>query len=282
MMAERRRALDAVGVPMVTTPGDLATGLTALVLDAQARAVVDAPATEPTRTLGCNLDEDEGKTLLGTYGLPTPQRRVAADRDAARAALAELCGQGGAAVVKVLDAAVLHKSDVGGVHVGVRDPEALDRALDAIDAIPAAHGAADGPVARRYLLEEMADQGTELIVGAVRDPVFGPTVLLGLGGVVAELAGEPILRLAPLSAARAEEMVGQVPAAVLDGFRGAPPVDRAALAAVLRAVGDLICDHTDVVEVDLNPVRVTARGPVVLDAVVLVAHREENDVQRND
>jgi acetyltransferase len=180
-------------------------------------------------------------------------------------------------VVKVLAADVLHKSEVGGVHVGVGDPAALDRALDAIDAIPAPVGSAP----RRYLLEEMAAPGTELIVGAVRDAVFGPVVLLGLGGVMAELGGEPVLRLAPLSAARAEEMVEQLPAPVLDGFRGAPPVDRPALAALLRAVGALICDHGDVAEVDLNPVRLTAHGPVALDALVVAAPREENDAHHD-
>lgn len=276
-MAERRRSLEAVGVPMLSTPGDLATGLAAVVADARARAVVDAPAVPPTRTVGRTLDEHEGKVLVESYGIATPARRVAADRAVAHAALAELCADGRPSVVKVLAADVLHKSEVGGVHVGVEGPAALDRALDAIDAIPGPAGS----VPRRYLLEEMAAPGTELIVGAVRDAVFGPVVLLGLGGVMAELGGAPVLRLAPLSPARAEEMVEQLPAPVLDGFRGAPPVDRPALAALLRAVGALICDHGDVIEVDLNPVRLTADGPVVLDALVVAAPREENDAHHD-
>ncbi len=131
-----------------------------------------------------------------------------------------------------------------------------------------------------YLLEEMAPEGAELIVGALRDPVFGPVVLLGLGGVAAELAGEPVLRLAPLSPARALEMVGRLPEQVLAGFRGAPPVDQPALAAVRRAVGELISDHADVTEVDLNPVRCTSTGPAVLDALVVAGPREEKDVSR--
>src|SRR5690606_27126740 len=120
---------------------------------------------------------------------------------------------------------------------------------------------------------------TELLVGALRDPVHGPVVLLAPGGVAAELAADPVLRLAPLSAERAAEMARALPAAVLAGSRGAPPVDPDALAGVLRAVGDLVCDHADLAEVDLNPVRWTRDGPVVLDAVVL-AEEGEHDGER--
>lgn len=296
-LADRRRALAALGVPLLTSPGALATGLAAVVADARARAVRDtvagaaagggdvpAQSAGPARSIGRTLDEDEAKTLLAGYGLRTPRRAVADDRAAAHAAFDAL---GGPAVVKVLDARVLHKSDVGGVHVGVRDHASLDRALDAIDAIVvegAGPGVGAGPGAGpgagerpRYLLEELAPAGVELIVGAVRDAVFGPVVLLGLGGVGAELAGPPVLRLAPLSPERALEMVEALPAAVLGGFRGAPAVDRPALAAVLRAVGTLVSEHDDVAEVDCNPVRLTADGPLVLDALVMASRQEERD-----
>lgn len=277
VVERHRERLAEIGVPLYSGPGDLATGLAALVSDAAARAVVDAPPVTATRTLGRALDEDEAKALFEAHGLRTMRRRAAADRAAAHDALDELGGPDLPVVVKVLDAAVLHKSDVGGVHVGVRGHAALDAALDAIDAI-------DGASRRRYLVEEQAPGGTELIVGGVRDAVFGPVVLLGLGGVGVELAGpgaEPALRLAPLSAERAAEMVDTLPDAVLGGFRGSPPVDRAALAAILLAVSDVLTAHHDVTEIDLNPVRVTARGPVVLDAVVIRNPEEENHGQHN-
>jgi len=264
-LAARRAALDAAGIPLLSGPGDLATGLAAVATDARVRAVADAPPMTPTRSVGGTLDEHAAKTLLEAYGARSPVRYVASDRAQARAAFADLVSDGGRAVVKVLDADVLHKSDVGGVHVGVRDVAGLERALDAIDAIP---GAGEG-TARRYLLEEQAAPGFEVIVGGVRDAAFGPVVLLGLGGVTAELAGEPVLRLAPLSVARSEEMVRALPTAVLAGFRGFPPVDVAALAGVLRAVGQVVGEHGDITELDLNPVRLTADGPVVLDAVVV-------------
>ncbi|GAB3170933.1 acetate--CoA ligase family protein [Myceligenerans halotolerans] len=276
VVERHRERLAEIGVPLYSGPGDLAAGLAALVSDAAARAVADAPPATATRTLGRAPDEDEAKTLFEARGLRTMGRRAVADRAAAHAALDELGGPDRPVVVKVLDAALLHKSDVGGVHVGVRSHADLDIALDAIDGIDAATAAR-----RRYLVEEQAPPGTELIVGGIRDAVFGPVVLLGLGGVGVELAGgpgaEPVLRLAPLSAERAAEMVDALPAAVLDGFRGAPPVDRASLAAILRAVSDALTTHHDITEIDLNPVRVTARGPVVLDAVVVVGPPPEEN-----
>ncbi|WP_277207589.1 acetate--CoA ligase family protein [Isoptericola croceus] len=281
-VVERHRVrLDEIGVPLYSSPGDLAVGLAALVSDAAARALPDAPPVTATRSVGRDLDEDEAKALFETHGLRTMRRRAAADRAAAHEALDELGGLDRPVVVKVLDAAVLHKSDVGGVHVGVRSHAELDAALDAIDAIDSI----DGTSGRRYLVEEQAPSGTELIVGGIRDEVFGPVVLLGLGGVGVELAGgpgsEPVLRLAPLSAERAAEMVDALPDAVLDGFRGASPVDRAALAATLLAVSDVLTQHHDITEIDLNPVRVTARGPVVLDAVVVRNPGEEDHGQHD-
>lgn len=268
-MSHRRTELAEVDVPMFTSPGELAAGLAAVVADAQGRAIKDAEPHEPMKDLGEPVDEHAAKQLLARYGVTTPRNIVAADHDAARAALEQL---GAPVVVKVLDASITHKSDVGGVHVGVRDEAELEAALDAIDAIPGAGG-------RRYLVEEMVSAGTELIVGATRDEVFGPAVLLGLGGVAAELGGAPVLRLAPLSAARATEMVDQLPKRVLDGFRGAPAIDRGALADLLCAVGRLVSEHRDILEIDVNPVRVTHRGPVALDALVVTAAREEHDVQ---
>lgn len=282
-VARHRVRLAEIGVPLYSGPGDLAIGLAALVSDAAARAVPDAPPVNATRTIGRDLDEDEAKSLFEAHGLRTMRRRAVADRPAAHDALDELGGPDDPVVVKVLDAAVLHKSDVGGVHVGVRSHAELDAALDAIDRIEAIDKI-DGTSGRRYLVEEQAPTGTELIVGGVRDAVFGPVVLLGLGGVTVELGGpgsEPVLRLAPLSAERAAEMVDALPQAVLDGFRGAHPVDRGALAATLLAVSDVLTAHHDITEIDLNPVRVTARGPVVLDAVVVRTPEEENHGQHN-
>src|SRR5690606_31758001 len=141
-ITERRAALEAAGVPMFSSPGGLVAGLCAVVADARGRTVTDAEPLAPSRRLGRELDEHEAKSLLESYGVAVPRRLVAADREAARAALE---GTSGPLVVKVLDARIAHKSELGGVHVGVRDLESLEAALAAIDAIPG------GP--RPYLLE---------------------------------------------------------------------------------------------------------------------------------
>ena len=255
----QRQALRKLGVPALGGPTALTVAVTALVEDARARARrstatprarvgVAVPARDP--------DEHEAKTLLGELGIATPPRRACADRVAAHRALAELPGP---VAVKLLDATVTHKSDVGGVHLGIRDAAGLDAALDALEAIGAS----------RFLVESMAPAGVDLIVGASRDPVFGPVVLVGLGGVVAEALADVAVAPAPLSvheaAALPDELTGR---ALLDGFRGGPVADRAALGAVLAALGDLIADRPQIEDVEINPLRVTADGLLALDAVL--------------
>ncbi|MGY1812579.1 acetate--CoA ligase family protein [Blastococcus sp. SYSU D00820] len=264
----QRAALRELGVPSVTSPAALTAAVGALVDDARAQARAGRPrpaAPAPGARIGADLDEDEAKTLLAGLGVPTPPRRACADRAAAQAALAELPGP---VAVKLLDAAVTHKSDVGGVHLGVRDAAGLDAALDALEAAGA----------RRFLVESMAPPGVDLIAGASRDPVFGPTVLVGLGGVVAEALADVAVAPAPIGPAEAGELADALAGrALLDGFRGGPVADRAALGQVLAALGDLLAAHPEIEAVEVNPLRVTAGGLLALDAVLTLSapSREE-------
>ncbi len=167
-------------------------------------------------------------------------------------------------VVKVLDPAITHKTEVGGVHVGVGAGPALEAALDAIDRLAA-------PAPARYLVEELLPPGLDLIAGGVRDPSFGPAVLVGLGGVVAEALGDTAMRLAPLSAGDGHEMLDELLGRkLLDGFRGGPRVDRDALVAVLASIGELLAAHPEIAELDINPLRATAGGLVAADALIVV------------
>ncbi|MCX7523292.1 acetate--CoA ligase family protein [Microbacterium sp. STN6] len=268
----RRAALSAMGIPLFDSPDALARGAAAVVDDARARlrlryAVAEHDVWQHGRPLGHVLDENESKQLFEAEGLTLPARRVAADHTAAERALAEL---GGPVVVKVLDAAITHKSDVGGVHVGVRTAAELAQALETIDRIPGAPGA------RRYLIEAQAERGVELIVGATRDAAFGPVVLLGVGGVDVELGGEPILTVAPFGREQALDAIDRLPQSIRAGHRGGVAVDRDALARVLVAVGDVMARHDDIQEIDLNPVRLTSAGPTVLDALVVTAPQENH------
>lgn len=184
-----------------------------------------------------------------------PRRACGSDAEA-HAALDEL---GGPVAVKLLDAAVLHKTEIGGVRLGVRSHEGLDEALAGLRSAGA----------DRFLVEAMAPAGVDLILGARRDPVFGPVVLLGLGGTVAEALADVSLRVAPLSPAEAATMPDDLAGrALLEGFRGSPALDRSELAALLSALGTLLLDHPHLGDVEINPLRVTADGLVALDAVV--------------
>lgn len=258
-VAPQHQALRKLGVPALGGPAALTVAVAALVADARARgrrteppASGTVPVTVPQR----DLDEDEAKTLLGELGIATPPRRACANRAQAHRALAELPGP---LAVKLLDAAVTHKSDVGGVHLGVRDTTALDAALDALERTGAT----------RFLVESMVPGGVDLIVGASRDPVFGPIVLVGLGGVVAEALADVAIAPAPVSAHDAAALVDELGGrALLDGFRGGPVADRAALGRALAALGDLLVTHPEIEDVEVNPLRVTADGLLALDAVL--------------
>jgi acyl-CoA synthetase (NDP forming) len=254
-----RRALLDHGVPVAADPAGVAAMVGALVADARARH--RTPSARPSRPYPDPgpgpWDEDQAKTLLVRLGVATMPRRACAGRAEAHAAFAELPGP---VAVKLLDAAVLHKTEIGGVHLGIGTAGELDAALDALEAAGA----------RRFLVESMAGAGVDLVVGARRDPVFGPVVLCGLGGTAAEALADVALRLAPLSPAEAAAMPAELAGRqLLDGWRGGPVLDPAALAEVLVALGDLLHAHPHIAELEINPLRLTARGLVALDAVVV-------------
>ena len=259
----QRAALRDLGVPVLASPRALTTAVIALLHDAvaQGRAYPAAGLTPPPAGLQADLtagplDEDQAKSVLGALGIATPPRRVCTTRRQAHAALAELPGP---VAVKLLDAAIVHKSDVGGVFLGVRDSAELDQALDGLEA--AGHD--------RFLVESMAPPGVDLLAGASRDPVFGPVVALGLGGVVAEALADVAVALAPLTASEAAELPAELAGrALLDGFRGGPVADRAALGDVLARLGGLLASCPDVVDIEINPLRVTGDGLIALDAVL--------------
>ena len=207
------------------------------------------------------LDEDAAKTFLAGLGIRTPDRVACDNRAEAHHALRRL---GGPVAVKVLDAAILHKTEIGGVHLRVRTAEELDAALDAIG------------TDRRYLVEAMAPAGVDLVLGVRRDPVFGPVVLAGLGGTAAEALADVAIRLAPLSVTEAATMPDELAArALLDGWRGGPVLDRAEFGRVVAALAAALAVSPETAEIEINPLRLTADGLIALDAVIVPT--EEND-----
>jgi acyl-CoA synthetase (NDP forming) len=267
-----RQELTAAGIAVARDPSGVAAAVGALVADARAqhRLAVAPPdsgadgRTVPTIGTG-PFDEYTAKDVLGALGIATMPRRACRDRAAAHAALTEL---GGPVAVKLLDPAVLHKTEIGGVQLNIRSHGELDAALDALEAASA----------RRFLIEVMAPSGVDLVAGARRDPVFGPGGVAGLGGITAEAIADVAVRLAPLSAAEAALMPGELAArALLDGWRGGPVLDPAEFGRALAGLGDLLAVSPHVDEIEINPLRLTAGGLVALDAVIIT--REVTDAQ---
>jgi len=191
--------------------------------------------------------------VLDSLGIRTPARVACDTAEQAYAALERL---GGPVAVKILDAAILHKTEIGGVHLGIRTRAELTEALEQLGN-------------RRVLVEAMAPAGVDLIVGARRDPVFGPVVLVGLGGTTAEALADVAVRAAPLTMAEAasmpDELLGR---ALLDGWRNGPVLDRSELARVVRALGAVLLKAPNIDEIEINPLRLTRDGLVALDAVI--------------
>jgi acetyl coenzyme A synthetase (ADP forming)-like protein len=213
------------------------------------------------------LTGDTPLALLRSYGIPSVTGGVA--RDAAGAVT--IAGEVGYPVaLKVASEQISHKSDIGGVRVGLERPEDVRAAFEEVlrNALQVAPRVAiDG-----VLVQRMAAPGRELIVGIARDPSFGPLIMFGLGGVLAEALQDVVFRLAPLTRWDAAEMCRGIRGTkLLQAFRGAPPVDLRALEDVLLRVSQLACDFPEIEELDLNPLLVSEAGAVAVDARIVLS-----------
>jgi acyl-CoA synthetase (NDP forming) len=210
------------------------------------------------------LDEQAGKSLLAEYGVPVPQSLTVKSAAEAEAAMAKLRAP---VVVKVMSPDILHKSDAGGVKVGLKSAVEVKDAINAMAASPQIKAArVDG-----YLIEEMAPGGQEIVIGGLRDPYFGPLVMVGLGGIFVEVLRDVSFRICPITRIDAEEMIDELKgAAILAGARGRKPASRAAIIDALLKVGGengLLMTHADdITEADINPMIVSESGAVAVDA----------------
>jgi acyl-CoA synthetase (NDP forming) len=224
------------------------------------------PLTVPVPA-GAVLSEFDSAALLDAAGIPVaPRRRVQSAGEAASAA-AELAVP---VAVKIISAGLLHKSDVGGVVLNVDGPDAAAEAYQRV--IASARAAAPEATIDGVLLSPMIGGGTESIIGVSNDPVFGPTVMFGLGGVFVESIRDVTFRLAPFSPAEALRMLGEIRGrAALETPRGGRPRDLTALARTLSALSVYADEHRDDIQsIDVNPLMVLPEGEgvVAVDAVI--------------
>ena len=264
------RLLNQRGIPAFAAPEACATVLAALqprpVPEAASAAAATGVALPPLPS--GPLNEAESKALFARFGVPVTREIVAADAAAAQAAAETL---GGRVVLKVLSRAIAHKSDVGGVRVGVAAADIPAACATMLDSLRRA----GAPAPEGFLVQELVKGSAEMILGFHRDPQLGPAILLGMGGVAAELFQDTAIRLLPLGRADAEAMLRELKTwPLLDGFRGAPRCDVAALvdailgfAAMAATLGDRL------VEAEINPVFVLPEGQGVraVDGLAILA-----------
>lgn len=210
------------------------------------------------------LDLDRAALLLESCGVPVVTTRGASSAEEAMS-VAQLIGF--PVVLKARTGALVHKSDVGGVSLNLKDADAV---RDAYGAMQSRLGGEMGGV----VVQPMGPTGVEAIVGLNADPEFGPVVMVGLGGVMTDLLGDHAFGIPPFAAGVAEAMVRSLRAApLLDGYRGAPPVDRQSLVAVLDRIAQVAENVPELVELDLNPLLLTSSSALVIDCKVRLAPR---------
>lgn len=212
------------------------------------------------------LLEHQVMDLLEQYGAPVlPHRFVTTPVEAATAA-AEL---GFPVVMKIVSPDILHKSDVGGVKVGLPDVSAVKAGFTQM--MGSVQQARPQAALLGALLYPQAPEGLEFIVGLVQDASFGPVLMFGLGGVFVEALADATFRAVPITQRDALQMIrGIKTQKVLAGWRGNPPVDVEDLAGLLVKVSDLAAAHPEIAEMDLNPVRACPNGALILDARIIL------------
>jgi acyl-CoA synthetase (NDP forming) len=214
------------------------------------------------------LTEAEAKALLTRYGVERPAEALVTSADEAAAAAARI---GGPVALKVQSPDITHKTEAGALALGLSGEGAVREAYQRIIG-NAARAQGDAAI-HGVLVQEMAPRGQEMILGVTRDPTFGPMLMVGLGGIHVEVLRDIVFAPVPIGQEEALSLLGELQgAALLEGLRGAPPADRAALAKLMATLSRFAADHADLIEeIDLNPVIVHPQGQglTVVDALIV-------------
>jgi acyl-CoA synthetase (NDP forming) len=274
--AEVRKMYEAAGVMLFDEPTRAVRAASALVhfaAEARRAAGLDAPPPLPAGALpppARAVNEVDAKTILASAGIPSVAERVAADEDAAARAAAAL---GYPVVLKIASADIAHKSEIGGVIVGLDGEPQVREAFRTL--VDRARTRAPGARIDGVVVARMAGRGVETILGVVRDPVFGAVVMFGMGGVFVEAFHDVAFRVAPFGVAEARALIADVKGRVLlTGLRGQPPADEDALARAIAALSVYAAAHAEAIEsIDINPLVVLPKGSGVLALDALIVPR---------
>jgi len=212
------------------------------------------------------LLETEAKTVCREYGIPVTMFELA-KTEAEAVKFAEKIGY--PIVLKIVSPNIIHKSDVGGVIVGLKTVKDIRNAYKQILRNVKEHN----PNAKivGVLVQEMAPDSTEVIVGAIKDPQFGPAVMFGLGGIFVEVLKDVTFRVAPITEDEAREMISEVKGyPLLKGYRNQPPVDVNIIVQILLSTSRLVMEHQEIKELDLNPIMVYEKGAKTVDARIIL------------
>ncbi|MFL6054991.1 MAG: acetate--CoA ligase family protein [Actinoallomurus sp.] len=238
----------------------------------EVRAVLDTVRAEGRIALTAL----EGKRLCDAYGITTPAEDLATSADEA---VSRAVDMGLPVVLKIVSPDILHKTEAGGVLVGVDSPHDVKAGYERI--VTAAKAYDPDAEILGVQVQRMVPAGQEVIIGATTDPTFGKVIAFGLGGVLVEVLKDVTFRLAPTTSDEALSMLDDIAAAeVLRGARGAQPISREALAGMIQRVSDLVGDFPEIAEMDLNPVFATADGAVAADVRVLLVEGTAQEVPK--
>jgi acyl-CoA synthetase (NDP forming) len=273
-------AFAEAGIPCYTSMPSCARAIRALVDYAHFQARrhrASPPITSPAiceqtarglAAAGRILTENDAKALLAGYGVPRPPEALATSADEAVAAAARI---GGGVALKVQSPDITHKTEAGAVALGIAGDAAVREAYRKV--LANARAAHPNLAIEGVLIQRMAPPGVEIILGITRDPVFGPMLMVGLGGIHVEVLRDVAFSPVPIGPDDALALLGELKgAALLDGVRGAAPADRAALSELIAAVSRFAADHANQIdEIDLNPVIVHPQGQglTVVDALIV-------------
>lgn len=280
-----RHVLQEAGLASYETPSDVALAASYLARWSKAQeALVRVPPSQSDE-VSCNrvfvqsifrnvaaegrrmLTEPEAKAVIAAYGIPVPQTVIAKSPEGTERAAAAILQEAARVVVKLVSKSITHKSDVDGVVLDIRTPLAARQAAESIAARLKTYDPA--AVVDGFAVQPMIERrhAWELILGITRDPIFGPVILFGSGGVSVEVVADTAVALPPLDAVLAGDLVDQTRVGkLLAGFRNEPAADRAAIYKALTALSQMVVDFPSVLSMDINPLVASAEGVIALDA----------------